>query len=36
MTAVNRTLQHLLVKALGLVGSLVVLPFAVAGRRHHH
>jgi hypothetical protein len=34
MTAVNRTLQAMFVKALGLLGSLVVLPFALAGRRH--
>jgi hypothetical protein len=34
MAALNRTLQALLVKALGVLGSLVVLPFALAGRRH--
>ncbi len=33
--AVNRTLQKLLVKTIALLGNLVVLPFAVAGRRHH-
>jgi hypothetical protein len=34
MTAVNRTLQALLVKAISLLGSIVVLPFALAHRRH--
>lgn len=31
--AVNRTLQAVLVKAIGLLGNLVVLPFALAARR---
>ena len=33
--AVNRALHLVLVRAISLVGSLVVLPFAFAGRRAH-
>lgn len=32
---VNRAFYLVVVRAIGLVGSLVVLPFAFAGRRAH-
>ncbi len=33
--AVNRALHRLVVKAISLLGSLVVLPFALTSRRSH-
>jgi len=31
----SRTLHHLVFRAISLAGNLVVLPFAVVGRRTH-
>jgi hypothetical protein len=32
----RRVVDLMLVKTIGLLGSLVVVPFAVVGRRHPH
>jgi hypothetical protein len=36
MTVVHKVVDPLLVRVLSLLGNLVVLPFAIAERRHHH
>jgi hypothetical protein len=36
MSAVHKVVDPLMVRVLSLLGNLVVLPFAIAGRRHHH
>jgi len=36
MSAVHKVVDPVLVRVLSILGNLVVLPFAIAERRHHH